>query len=62
MTATDELLAPHVVARVTGERIDDLEAWRAVGKGPRSFRLAGRTYYLRSEVEAWVARRSGGVA
>lgn len=63
MTATDGLLTVNETATLTEESVDTLLTWRLTGNGPRSFWLADRVLYLRSEVEAWIEkRRAGGVA
>jgi predicted DNA-binding transcriptional regulator AlpA len=33
-----------------------LKSWRAVGRGPKSFKLAGRVRYRESDIEEFVAR------
>lgn len=47
--------------------VGTLRYYRSAGRGPRSFRLAGRVRYRRADVLAWIAQqeqatRRGGVA
>lgn len=60
-----ELMTTDDVANVTGIPVGTLRYFRSTGKGPASFRLAGRVRYRRSEVLAWItdqerATRRGG--
>ena len=43
-----------------------LDAWRAADKGPRSHKVAGRVFWLRSDLDQWltaelVATARGGL-
>jgi predicted DNA-binding transcriptional regulator AlpA len=59
MTAPDEMLTVNETAALTKESVDTLLTWRLAGGGPRSFWLAGRVRYLRSDVQAWLDRKVG---
>ena len=61
-----DLMTTEDVAKVTGIPVGTLRYFRSTGKGPASFRLAGRVRYRRSEVLGWIAdqeraTRRGGV-
>ncbi|WP_064931735.1 helix-turn-helix transcriptional regulator [Mycolicibacterium peregrinum] len=66
MTATGEgLMTTQEVSTELGIPVGTLRYFRSTGKGPASFRLAGRIRYRRSEVLQWVvdqerATRRGG--
>lgn len=60
-----DLITTEDVANVTGIPVGTLRYYRSTGKGPASFRLAGRVRYRRSEVLGWItdqerATRRGG--
>jgi predicted DNA-binding transcriptional regulator AlpA len=55
--ARDEPLSVEDVSAMTGIAKSTLYTWRGRGYGPRSVRFGGRVIYLRSEVEAWIAKQ-----
>jgi predicted DNA-binding transcriptional regulator AlpA len=62
MSITDELLDNEQTAALLGIKPNTLEIWRHKGKGPEFLKLGDTPQapvrYLRSEVTAWLRRRS----
>ena len=50
-------LNPRIIAAGIGVSFLTLEKWRCEGKGPVFHKLDGRVFYLKSEVEDWIAER-----
>ncbi len=67
-TATkSHLMTTEDVSNELGIPVGTLRYFRSTGKGPASFRLAGRVRYRRSDVERWItdqerATRRGGAS
>lgn len=62
-----ELMTTEDVSTQLGIPVGTLRYYRSTGKGPASFRLAGRVRYRRSDVQGWIrdqerATRRGGVS
>jgi predicted DNA-binding transcriptional regulator AlpA len=55
MTEPDGLMTVDEVATETTIATATLYSWRALGTGPKSFKLGGRVVYRRSDVRAWIA-------
>lgn len=53
MTTTD-------VSAELGIPVGTLRYYRSMGRGPMSFRLAGRVRYRREDVTAWVCEQERG--
>lgn len=54
--AADETpMSCEQVSRRTGVPSATLRYWRAIGEGPRSYRLGRRVVYDVRDVEAWIA-------
>jgi hypothetical protein len=55
---TDERLnkqaAAEYISRTVPVSPRTLDAWRAADKGPRSHKLAGRVFWLRSDLDQWL--------
>jgi hypothetical protein len=58
----DDLLIPEEVGPMIRRPLGTLRQWRHRGVGPRSFRLAGKVVYRRSDVEAWIAEQEQATA
>jgi predicted DNA-binding transcriptional regulator AlpA len=53
-----EIMASSQVSEETGIPGGTLRFWRATGQGPKWFRIGDRKIgYLRSDVEAWLAKQ-----
>jgi predicted DNA-binding transcriptional regulator AlpA len=57
MTAVDEYLPAAEVAAEIRVSPGTLRSWRALNKGPRSFKVGRKLMYLRSELDAWKAEQ-----
>lgn len=36
--------------------IDTLRYWRAIGRGPKSFRMGKRVFYMPADLDAWIEK------
>lgn len=51
----DPIIRAPQVAALTGSPVGTVRYWDSTGKGPRSFKLAGRRVWRKSEVLRWIA-------
>ena len=63
----DDLLTVDEIADELRVPAATFRSWRALGRGPKSFKIGRRVVYRRSDVEAWIAAEEartsrGGVA
>jgi predicted DNA-binding transcriptional regulator AlpA len=66
MTAVAERLNKSTAATYLGVSERTLDLWRAQDRGPRSWTLGGRVYWLREDCDRWLeaqilATARGGV-
>ena len=50
-------LSPKIIAAGIGVAVLTLEKWRSDGKGPCFHKIDGRVFYVKVEVEDWIAER-----
>jgi predicted DNA-binding transcriptional regulator AlpA len=53
---TPRLLSKHEVVALTGATFPTIWAWMRAGKFPRSRIVGGKSMWLSTEVEGWMAR------
>jgi predicted DNA-binding transcriptional regulator AlpA len=61
----DEVLTIEQIAERLNRPENTIRYWRAIGTGPRTFRLGRRVVAMRSDVDAWLAeqrKQQGGDA
>ena len=51
----DKRAAAEYLSRTVPVSPRTLDAWRAANKGPRSHKVAGRVFWLRSDLDHWLA-------
>jgi hypothetical protein len=51
--AATAMVSRHDFARMIGRSIDTVDRLAITGNGPRRFKLRGRWYYRRADIEAW---------
>jgi predicted DNA-binding transcriptional regulator AlpA len=56
MTAADEMLNAHQVAKLLDVAVGTVYTMRHCGRGPASYRRGKRLVYSRSDVDAFLAR------
>ena len=54
LNLSQDALTPRQLEEQTGFTVATLAAWRSRGKGPKFHKIAGRVYYLKSDVQAWL--------
>ncbi len=56
---TDERFDKHAAAEYLSRAVPvsprTLDAWRAANRGPRSHKIGGRVFWLRSDLDQWLA-------
>lgn len=52
-----ERFKPQELADELDVSIHTLSTWRSRKQGPRYVHIAGRVYYLKADVEAWIAEQ-----
>lgn len=57
-----DILGVRAAASFLGIPEGTLRGWRALGKGPVSFKLGARVVYRRSELERWIAEQEAATA
>ena len=57
MSDPNELLTVAEVADILRRSEETLRYWRHIGTGPLSFKVGRRTVYLRSDLDAFIAKQ-----
>jgi hypothetical protein len=50
-----KLLSDVAAAKIVHQKRSTLATWRATGKGPVFIKLGRRVFYIRTDLEAWIA-------
>jgi predicted DNA-binding transcriptional regulator AlpA len=53
----NEMLSPSEAAKLIRQQVTTLSAWRNLDKGPRYLKVGRSVFYLRSDLQAWLATR-----
>ncbi len=51
----DKRAAAEYLSRIVPVSPRTLDAWRAANRGPRSHKIGGRVFWLRSDLDQWLA-------
>ncbi|MBU5654296.1 helix-turn-helix domain-containing protein [Corynebacterium aurimucosum] len=57
MALLPEMFTPEELAKELNVSQNTLATWRYLNKGPRHVKIAGKTYYLESDVKEWIQQQ-----
>ncbi|MGP5496819.1 helix-turn-helix transcriptional regulator [Corynebacterium flavescens] len=54
LNVKNDCFTPKQTSEATGFSVATLATWRSRGNGPKFLRIAGRIYYLKTDVQEWL--------